>query len=53
MAKKRNIYEHIQFETEVIRAAWIQERKQWRIDLRTKNESGIGYTEDSVYYDIL
>jgi cation diffusion facilitator CzcD-associated flavoprotein CzcO len=51
VARKYNIYAHIQFETEVIRAVWITERRQWRIDLRTVSEKG--YTESSVHYDIL
>jgi cation diffusion facilitator CzcD-associated flavoprotein CzcO len=51
VAKKYNVYAHIRFETEVIRAAWIKECKKWRIDLRTASDGG--YTEESAYYDIL
>lgn len=33
VARKHGIYEQTQFETKVIRATWIEERKKWELEL--------------------
>lgn len=38
VARKHHIYEQTQFNTEVIRASWIEQSKKWEIELKT-NES--------------
>jgi hypothetical protein len=58
VAKKHHIYENTKFETEVLRASWIAERKQWKLDLRNLNPSRLGTSNnkqefESVYYDVL
>ncbi|CEP14896.1 hypothetical protein [Parasitella parasitica] len=52
VAKKHDIYQHTRFNTEVVRAAWIEEKKQWRLDLRDKHPSANDDIE-TVYFDIL
>jgi len=52
VAKKHNIYEHVSFNTEVIRAAWLDDRKQWQLDIRNTRSSADAAIE-TVYFDIL
>ncbi|KAI8147577.1 hypothetical protein BJV82DRAFT_710071 [Fennellomyces sp. T-0311] len=46
VAKKHNLYEKIHFESEMVRAEWIEEKNQWLLEWRdTHNhqETGSGY----------
>ncbi|KAI8640580.1 putative flavin-binding monooxygenase-like protein [Parasitella parasitica] len=52
VAKKHGIYQHTRFKTEIIQAVWIEEKKQWRLDLRDKRPSANDDIE-TVYFDIL
>ncbi|KAL9538471.1 hypothetical protein MBANPS3_010905 [Mucor bainieri] len=52
VAKKHNIYEHISFNTEVMRAVWISERKQWQLDIRN-TRSPADAAIQTLYFDIL
>jgi cation diffusion facilitator CzcD-associated flavoprotein CzcO len=35
VAKKHHIYEQTQFNTEVVRATWIEKTKKWELELKT------------------
>ncbi|CAO0795316.1 unnamed protein product [Mucor circinelloides] len=52
VAKKHNIYQHISFNTEVVQAAWVDERKQWKLNIRNTRSPADAATE-AVYFDIL
>lgn len=38
VAKKYKVYEHTQFETEVVRTSWIQHKNQWELELKVTGE---------------
>jgi cation diffusion facilitator CzcD-associated flavoprotein CzcO len=38
VAKKYKVYEHTQFETEVVRTSWIQHKNQWELELKMTGE---------------
>ncbi|KAI8881608.1 alpha/beta hydrolase fold-3 domain protein [Backusella circina FSU 941] len=38
VARKYKVYEHTQFETEVVRTSWIEEKKQWELELKVQGE---------------
>jgi cation diffusion facilitator CzcD-associated flavoprotein CzcO len=40
VAKKYDIYKQTQFETEVVRATWIEGTKKWEIELKTAGSNG-------------
>ncbi|KAI9481502.1 MAG: hypothetical protein EXX96DRAFT_566975 [Benjaminiella poitrasii] len=49
VAKKHHLYEQTQFETEVTRASWIEDRKQWELEIKTPNND-----ENHIkYYDLV
>lgn len=33
VARKYNVYEQTQFETKVVRASWIEDKKKWELEL--------------------
>lgn len=37
VAKKYRIYEQTQFNTEVIRATWIEKTRKWQLELKVKD----------------
>jgi cation diffusion facilitator CzcD-associated flavoprotein CzcO len=49
VAKKYNLYEQTQFETEVIRAIWDESIKQWQIELKSTQNKEI----ETRYYDFM
>lgn len=51
VARKYNIYENTRFQTEVLRASWVEERNQWKLELR--DLSGTSQELETVYYDVL
>jgi cation diffusion facilitator CzcD-associated flavoprotein CzcO len=55
VAKKHDVYENTRFQTEVLRATWIEDRKQWRLDLKDISPtSDLSSSEvETVYFDVL
>lgn len=49
VAKEHHIYDHTRFQTEVLQAAWIKEKRQWKIDFKKRDEQ----ESQSLYFDIL
>lgn len=49
VARKYNLYDQTQFNTEVVRASWLEDTKKWEIELKTK---GIGATQTR-HYDFM
>lgn len=51
VAQKHDIYQNTRFQTEVVRASWVEEQKKWELELRDLS----GNTQDleTVYYDVL
>lgn len=39
VAKKHHIYDQVQFNTKVVRATWIEEKKQWELELHQPSVS--------------
>ncbi len=49
VARKHNLYEQTQFQTEVVRASWIEDTKKWEIELKSE-----GKEETEIrFYDIM
>ncbi|KAI8076883.1 monooxygenase [Halteromyces radiatus] len=49
VAKQFNLYDQTIFNTEVVRANWIQERKQWELSLREVGSSNVQIS----YFDVV
>lgn len=49
VARKYGIYEQTQFETSVLRASWIEEKRQWELELLQHNST----VPQIVYYDFM
>jgi cation diffusion facilitator CzcD-associated flavoprotein CzcO len=49
LGKEHHIYENTRFHTEVIQAAWIKERNQWKIDFRKVDQDKV----KTLYFDIM
>lgn len=55
IAKKYQLYDHLSLETEVVEATWLDDHKQWRLDLRSRNNNNDAATAKSsvVYFDMM
>ncbi|KAI8876652.1 FAD/NAD(P)-binding domain-containing protein [Backusella circina FSU 941] len=49
VAKKYKVYEHTQFDTEVVRTSWIEHRNQWELELKIKGEK----QNEIMYFDFI
>ncbi|KAI7899854.1 putative flavoprotein [Cokeromyces recurvatus] len=49
VAKKHRLKEQTQFETQVVRASWIESKKQWKLELKSFHNE----TNQIKYYDIV
>lgn len=50
VTKKHHIYDQVQFNTKVVRAIWIEEKKQWELELHQPS----GSKENQIkYFDFM
>lgn len=50
VAKKYDVYKQVQFETSVVRATWIEEKKKWELEL---SQPSVDKKNQIKYFDFL
>jgi cation diffusion facilitator CzcD-associated flavoprotein CzcO len=50
VAKKHDVFKNIQFNTTVVRASWIEEKKKWELEL---SQPSVNKKNEVKYFDFM